>query len=117
MRSENWLDFPSGISGTYLAASFARGGRLRHELYIDSGDDARNLEVLHALDAEREGLESVYGRSLTFEELPDRRASRIAECFDNADVSEVSRHDEFIDWSFDAGDRLRKALQAIDLTL
>jgi len=55
--------------------------------------------------------------SLVFEELSDRRAARIAEYFDDADVSEVSRHDELIDWFFDAGDRLRKALQAVDLTV
>lgn len=117
VRSENWLDFPSGISGTYLAASFARGSRLRHELYIDSGDEERNLELLRALEAQRKTLEGTYGRPLTFEELPERRATRIAEYLENADVGDVSRHNEFIDWFFDAGNRLRRALEAVDLTI
>lgn len=116
VRSENWLDFPSGIPGSYLAASFARGARLRHELYIDSGDEEQNLALLRALENQRETLESVYGRPLTFEELPDRRATRVAEYLESADVSDVNRHDEFIGWFFDAGDRLRRALAAIEFS-
>jgi hypothetical protein len=114
-RPNNWLDFPSGITGTYIAASFAQGHRLRHELYIDGGEAERNLELFGALEAQRQALEEAYGGSLTFEPLPERRASRVADYFDGADVSETDRHDEFIDWFFDTGERLRRALQSIDV--
>ena len=39
----------------------------------------------------------------------------MADYFDGADVSETDRHDEFIDWFFDTGGRLRRALQSIDV--
>jgi len=32
----NWLDMPSPIKGASFNVSFARGGRLRDELYIDA---------------------------------------------------------------------------------
>lgn len=115
VRSDNWLDLPSGIPGSYIAASFARGSRLRHELYIDAGDGERNLEVFRAIEDQRDPLESEYGRPLTFEELPDSRACRVAEYLDEADVTAVERHDEFVDWFFDAGERLRQALAAVEV--
>ncbi len=115
VRSDNWLDFPSGISGTYFAASFAQGARLRHELYIDCGDADRNLALFKALEAQRDALENHYGRPLIFEALPDRRATRVADYLDGADVSQSARHDEFIDWFFDAGERLRRAVAAATL--
>lgn len=115
VRPDNWLDLPSGISGTYIAASFARGSRMRHELYIGSSDAEQNLSLFHALESQRDALEQAYGRPLTFEELPDKAACRIAEYHEDADVTEVDRHDEFIDWFFDAGERLRRALGEVAL--
>jgi hypothetical protein len=114
-RPNNWLDFPSGIPGANFAASFAQGHRLRHELYVDCGDADRNLELFGVLEAQRQALEEAYGRSLEFEPLPDRRASRVADYLDEADVTATDRHDEFIDWFFDSGERLRRALQVIEL--
>ena len=114
-RSENWLDMPSGIRGTYIAASFARGRRLRHELYIDCGDAEENLALLRSIESQREAFEGSYGRALSFEELPEGQACRIAEYRDDADVSHTDRHDEFVAWFVDCGERLRAALRAIEL--
>lgn len=114
-RPNNWLDLPSGISGTNFAASFAQGHRLRHELYVDCGDADGNLELFGVLEAQRQALEEAYGRPLEFEPLPERRASRVADYLEDADVTEADRHDEFIDWIFDSGERLRSALQLVDL--
>jgi hypothetical protein len=116
IRSQNWLDMPSGIAGTYLAASFARGRRLRHELYIDCGDADRNARLFQTLESQRATLEAAYARPLTFEELPDKQASRVADYFEGADVSEAARHDEFVDWFLDSGRRLRAALGSVDLS-
>lgn len=90
------------------------GGRWRrrhdaHEIYIDTGDVEANAEIFSRLLAQRTRLEEQYGRPLEFEELPGRRASRVAE-YREGDVSQVDRHDEFIDWLFDCGERMRRAL-------
>jgi hypothetical protein len=114
-RPQNWLDMPSGIKGTGFAASFARGKRLRYELYIDGGNAERNLEVFNALRTKQAELDAAYGRPLTFEELPERSACRVADYYEDADVTDEDRHDEFIDWFFDSAERLRQALTTIDL--
>jgi hypothetical protein len=111
----NWVDMPSPISGTSFNVSFARGHRLRNELYIDTGDQEDNDRIFEALLAQRERIERAFGRSLEFEELARRRAARIAE-YTEGDVAEEDRHEQFIDWFLDGGRRFRRALSGIDLT-
>jgi Domain of unknown function (DUF4268) len=115
VHPDSWLDMSSGISGAPINACFSQGKRLKNELYIDSGDADKNLELFRALESQEEILEGAYGRPLTFEELPNRRACRVAEYFEGADVTETERHDEFIDWFFDCGERLRRALAAVKI--
>lgn len=112
--TDNWFNLRSPIAGTSITPGFAAGSRLRNELYIDSGDGETNLELLERFIAVRTAVESAYGRPLEFEDLPGKRACRIAE-YREGDVSTVDRHDEFIDWFFDAGVRLRRAIQSIDI--
>lgn len=111
--NQNWMDFVSPIKGTRINPSFANGQRLRHELYIDTGDGARNLDMYEAFLGQRDQFEAAYGRPLNFEALPDARASRIAEYHSDAVVEAEDRHDEFIDWFIDAGERLRRALSSV----
>lgn len=112
--SQNWMNFPSPIRGTGINPSFAHGGRLRHEIYIDTGDKGRNKEIFEHFLSQRDQFEAEYGRSLEWEELPNARASRIADYRDDSDVSFEDRHDEFISWFIDAGVRMRRAVGAID---
>jgi len=53
---------------------------------------------------------------LSWEELPERKACRIADCRPG-DVINVGVHDEYSDWFIDAGERLREALGAVTLQL
>ena len=46
--------------------SFAQGDRLRHYLYIDTGDVDANADVHEFLRERREQVETAYGRSLTW---------------------------------------------------
>jgi hypothetical protein len=108
-QKDNWITMPSGIKGAVYGCNFAAGGRLRAELYIDSGDAESNLELFHALKARASAIEGAYGKPLSWEELPRRRACRIADYADG-DVAKVDRHDAYIDWFFDSGLRLRRAL-------
>jgi len=111
---QNWMDFPSPIRGTRLNPSFASRARLRSEIYIDTGDAARNDDIYSRLSAQRDVFEAAYGRPLEWEELPNARASRIAEYRDDGDVVYEDRHDEYIAWFLDAGERMRRALAAIE---
>jgi Domain of unknown function (DUF4268) len=49
-------------------------------------------------------------RPLTWEELPNRRACRIADYRDGCSISDTDRYEEYIDWFLDAGTRLRACL-------
>lgn len=80
-QPQNWYSFSSGIRGVPYSASFAQGGRIRVEIYIDLGEVARNKMLFDRLLAERHPIELAYGEPLEWERLDDRRASRIASYF------------------------------------
>lgn len=111
----NWLDMPCPVSGARFSLSFARGGRLRNEIYIDGGDADTNLSVFGNLRDQQVNLEAEFGRQLAFEELPERAACRIADYAEGGDVTDAERHGSYIDWFIDSGDRFRRALAVVDI--
>ena len=112
----NWMGFASPLGrGTMVNPSFAAGGRLRHELYIDSGDAEANRELFDRLLRQRNAMEAAYGRPLEFDPMEEKRACRVAE-YGVGDVAEEDRWDEFVNWFLDCGVRLRAALAVVDLS-
>jgi hypothetical protein len=109
-RPDNWFDMASPIRDCRMSHSFTQGDRLRVELYIDSGDAERNAEIFDYYASRRTELEAAYGEGLSWEELPNRRACRIAAYRDGCRVADVDRHEEFIDWFLTAGSALRRAI-------
>ena len=110
----SYFTTPSPLKGTSLTASFARNRMLRHELYINRGSREANLELLHALLAERATLERAYGRELEFEDPgAERRAVRIAE-YRKGHISREDEHRKYVEWFVDRGERMRRALEAIE---
>jgi hypothetical protein len=111
--SDNWMAFPSPLSGTSLNTAFGRGQRLRHELYIDTGYKERNEEIYQNLLSQQQVLEAAYGGPLSWYEWPEYRACSVAD-YRDGDVTHTSLHDEYIDWFFDTGTRFRIALAALE---
>jgi hypothetical protein len=109
----NWFEMKSGIRGTWFSLSFAQNDRLRYELCIDSGDGDQNLELFEHLRNGQDQIEASYGRPLTWDEPAGRRSCRIADHNDACAVTELDRHNEFIDWFLDAGTRMRQALAEV----
>jgi hypothetical protein len=115
-QPHNWFEMKSAIEGASFSHAFAQNDRLRVELYIDSGDGQRNLEIFEQLRSREKEIEQEYGGDLSWEELPARRACRIAAYKDGGcTVLDVDRHEEFIDWLLSAGARFRKALSTASL--
>jgi hypothetical protein len=107
----NWLAMPCPFKGgPYFAASFAAGGRLRSELYIDFGDEVANSQLFEQLAGLKSEIERDYGGELVWEELPGKRACRIAD-YRDGDVTNGDAFDAYIDWFFDAGTRFRNAIE------
>lgn len=112
-QASNWLSLPSHFKGySYYAVSFGQGGKLRSELYLDAQDPNRVVELYEGLLARKEEIEGVYGRPLSWEELPGRRASRIAD-YTPGEVANDDAHNHYVDWLIEAQDRLRKAIDSV----
>ena len=78
-QPQNWYTFTSDNSKVYkYSTSFAQGGRVRAEVYIDTGDKLRNEAIFDELHAQKEAIEAAYGSILEWEKLEAKRACRIA---------------------------------------
>jgi len=108
---DNWLAMKGPAKGAHYSVSFANRGRLRSELYIDTGNADENAALLAKLETKRDAIEGAFGGSLTWESLPGRRACRIA-AYGDGDVLHIDRHDEYVDWFLDTSARLRTALES-----
>lgn len=113
--SSSWMNFTSPIKGIQLNPSFAQGARLRHEIYIDTRDADRNTEIFDYLSQQKDAIEAEYGGPLDWEELPTKKACRIANYRENADVVNVGQHEEHITWLLEEGVRLRRVLEIVKM--
>jgi Domain of unknown function (DUF4268) len=105
----NWMIMPSPVRATWIGVNFTRGSRIRTELYVDGGDSALNNAVFETLMSYREQLEAAIGQTLSWEDLPNRRACRIS-LYQPGKVVTTEHADAHIDWFIDTGTRLRAAL-------
>lgn len=99
---QGWYTF-SGVSVggrevAWLTASFARGGRMRVELYIDTGDGDWNKRAFDQVRAHAARIEAQVSESLSWERLDAARASRIA-CYGTGSIMDAGNHDELQDWA------------------
>jgi len=108
--SGNWMTMKCPIKGCVYGVNFAMGGKTRAELYIDTGDSEENLTRLQSFAAHKTEIEAAFVEPLSWEELPGKRACRIA-VYGSGDAAETDEHDAYIDWFFDASSRLRSALE------
>lgn len=78
-QPQNWYTFSSENSKIYkYSTSFAQGGKVRVELYIDCGDKTKNEELFECLLQRKEEIEAALALELKWEKLDGRRACRIA---------------------------------------
>ncbi|HMW49207.1 MAG TPA: DUF4268 domain-containing protein [Cellvibrionaceae bacterium] len=78
-QPQNWYTFSSENSKIYkYSTSFAHGGRVRAEIYLDSGNKEKNEAIFDSIYQNKIAIENEFGSSLTWEKLDNKRASRIA---------------------------------------
>ena len=104
----NWYSFSSGTSGVGYNASFAQGGRVRAEIYIDLGDKELDKQLFDELAREKAGLEGDFGEPLSWERLDDKRASRIATYRDGSIEASPDELGAIREWFADRLLRLKK---------
>lgn len=108
---DNWLSLGKAFRGAGYTLVFPRG-RIRCELYIDDPDPERVKTVFAALHDRRAEIEGIFGGELSWQELPERHASRVAADADG-DISQSDRHLEFVEWFVDTHGRLRRAIDTV----
>jgi hypothetical protein len=108
----NWLSYAAGPWGNW---SLVLANELRVEAYVDSGDAEVNRTLFDEFQDEATDWEALVGRSLTWERLEGKRASRIAAHRPVVDLTDDAERAELKTWAvttavamYDAmNDRLR----------
>jgi hypothetical protein len=98
---QNWFTFPVGRSGFSISATFTQDNLFRVELYIDTGDKAKNKAAFDALYEDREAIEASVGHPVIWQRLDDRQASRIYCGTDGSIDDNPARLEELQDWAVD----------------
>jgi len=89
-QAQNWYTFSSENSRVYTySTSFARGSKVRAEIYLDCGDKIQNELLFENLIVQKQEIESKYGSELSWERLDNRRSCRIA-IYRNGDINSDS---------------------------
>lgn len=114
-QPQSWYSFTSGVKGCIYGCSFARGSKVRAEVYIDTPSQEINKEIFSAFEQQKAQLEQEFGEELQFEELPTKRASRIAVYRDGDIWTDTQTLEEIKNWCIEKllkfkqvfGDKLR----------
>lgn len=106
---QNWYSFSSRVRGFTYGASFASGGRLRTELYIDLGDLEANQRAFETLLVQKSQIETAFGEQLEWEALDGKRACRIASYRDGSIEDSAESLEEYRNWATDRLLRFKRA--------
>lgn len=107
-QPQNWYSFSSGTRGFLYGMSFAQGGELRSEVYIDFGDRGKNEVAFDALAADQDTIEKAFGEPLRWERLEARRACRVA-CYSKGSIDDSAEQQEMHRrWAIDRLLRFKK---------
>lgn len=109
---DSWFTLSTGSTAATFYTSFTKRG-LSSELVFESPEAESNVARFQALEVLRATLEDAYGGPLDWQELPTRKATRIADYLPDADVSFEEQWDQYLDWMLDRQTRLRHALAAV----
>jgi hypothetical protein len=95
-QPQSWMTYSVGRSGFNIGAVMIRPKRqVRAELYI-AGDNAK--AYFHLLQGQKEIIEKELGYPLQWEELPNRRDSRISSYMNNVDPEDENDWPRQHDW-------------------
>lgn len=109
---DSWFSMTTGVKGVQYYTSFTRQG-LSSEVVFESPDADLNTARFHALGAHLESIERAYGGPLDWQELPGKKATRVAEYLPEVDVTEEGEWSSYLEWLLDRQTRLRASLASV----
>lgn len=107
-QPQSWYTFSTGTRGFQYSFSFASGGRIRAELYIDFGQLELNMAAFNALLAKKQALEAAFGEPLEWDPIEGKRACRIATYRQGAIEDSTALLEEYHQWAVDRLLRFKK---------
>jgi len=109
IRRENrdhWYEFPIGRSGIVISDTIStQKKRVGVELYL-SRDPFKS--GIRQLAGDRERIEAEFGATLDWQELPNKRASRIAHFLPDVDPADAGQYPVLHAWMLDNMQRFRR---------
>jgi hypothetical protein len=109
----SWIGAGSGKRGiTYNYVITKNHGQI--EVYIDrgKGSDEENKMIFDKLFSHKEDIENIFGESLEWQKLEDRRASRIKKVYTYAGISDRDKWGRLQDNMISGMIKLEEALKA-----
>lgn len=107
-QPQSWYQFSSGHRGFKYAVSYARGAKIRAELYIDTGVGEENIAAFEALLIQKDTIEQEIGEALCWERLEGSRACRIATYRDGSIDESDDEIELYLDWTIERMLRLKQ---------
>jgi hypothetical protein len=106
-NKDHWFSFSAGRSGVSISAtiSIKNEGRAGVELYFHRDPLKRGIRQLAA---QREAIEREFGEPLEWQELPNKKASRIVVYRTNVDPSDQSNYLELHQWMLARMEKFRQ---------
>lgn len=110
-QPQSWYAFSTGVRGFVYGTSFARGERVRVDLYIDTRNGERNKEIFRQLKEEEAQIHAEFGCVLEWEELPSKRAARVAIYRQGSIVEDSEALTGIKDWAVENLLKMKKVFQ------
>lgn len=109
---DNWLSGASGHSGVGFNAVIRMDGA-RAELYIDTGDEQRNMNIYNALKANGNDIFTSITGELLWQDLPGKRAYRICVQYHDYGLNDEDHWDEIAHFLADNISALMKVFKPL----
>jgi len=105
-----WFWFAIGRAGFGIIAHITPQKR-RIAVWLDMPQDS-DKSAFHALDTEKEAIEREFGESLTWDELPTRKLSRVAIYRYDVNPADPAQYDNLHAWMLDKMEKFRTVFSA-----
>ena len=101
----------NGTKFASLGFSFARRKHFRIELYIDTGKESENKNILNNLWLHKDAIEAELGTPLSWERLEGARASRVAIYHDGTITDTIEELANLRLWAINMMNRFQKVME------
>lgn len=108
--AQAWITLPFGTTNIWYGMCFTQHG-LCVELYFGSSDADENKAQFAKYEALKSQIEADFGGDLSFQLLPERKASRIAFYKPDVDVLKLEEQQAYQDWFIQTFAAFRSAMQ------